>query len=116
MRRGERALVRPHVVTRGRARPSRNTFEMDTQIYAVRDAPPGTAGPEMRRVLRLCSDGATPVAEIAGHLKLPMSVTKVLLGDLLDSGHIVTRSAQHDLEAPDIGLLQDVLDGLRASL
>ncbi|TWF94611.1 DUF742 domain-containing protein [Saccharopolyspora dendranthemae] len=112
----ERALVRPHVVTRGRARPTRNTFEMDTQIYAVREASPGAAGPEMRRVLRLCRDGAMSVAEVAGHLRLPMSVTKVLLGDLLDSGHIVTRSAQHDLQAPDLDLLQNVLDGLRASL
>ncbi|GAB3674817.1 DUF742 domain-containing protein [Saccharopolyspora tripterygii] len=114
--RRERALVRPHVVTRGRARPTRNTFEMDTQIYAVRDASPGAAGPEMRRVLRLCRDDAKSVAEVAGHLRLPMSVTKVLLGDLLDSGHIVTRSAQHDLQAPDLDLLQNVLDGLRASL
>ncbi|MEB3370739.1 DUF742 domain-containing protein [Saccharopolyspora mangrovi] len=116
MKRGERALVRPHVVTRGRTRPSRNTFEMDTQIFAVREASPGTVGPEMRRVLGLCRDGAMSVTEVAGHLALPISVTKVLLGDLLDSGHIVTRSAQRDLEAPRLDLLQDVLDGLRASL
>ena len=89
---------------------------MDTQIFAVREASPGTVGPEMRRVLGLCRDGAKSVAEVAGHLALPISVTKVLLGDLLDSGHIVTRSAQRDLEAPRLDLLQDVLDGLRASL
>ncbi|RRO13726.1 DUF742 domain-containing protein [Saccharopolyspora rhizosphaerae] len=116
MKRAQRSLVRPHVVTRGRARPSRNTFEMDTQIYTIRVASPGAVGPEMRRVLEMCRDGAKSVAEIAGHLALPISVTKVLLGDLLDSGHIVTRTAQRDLEPPRLELLQGVLDGLRASL
>ncbi|MDI2031322.1 DUF742 domain-containing protein [Saccharopolyspora sp. TS4A08] len=116
MKRRESALVRPHVVTGGRARPSRNTFEMDTQIFAVRQASPGTAGPEMRRVLGLCRERPMSVAELSAHLALPLSVTKVLLGDLLDGGHIVTRSAQRDLEAPRLELLQGVLDGLRAGL
>ena len=109
------ALVRPHVVTGGRAHPSRNIFDLVTLVVAVR---PETVGlnPEKRRVLRLCRRGALSVAEVAAHLELPVSVTKVLLADLFDSGHIVTRSAPPAARIPDDHILQEVLDGLRARL
>ena len=45
-----------------------------------------------------------------------MSVTKVLLGDLVDSGHISTRAPIPTAELPETQLLQEVLDGLRARL
>jgi Protein of unknown function (DUF742) len=67
-------------------------------------------------VTELCRGGALSVAEVAGHLEIPVSVTKVLLGDLVDSGHVVARSPIPSAELPDIQLLQEVLDGLRARL
>jgi hypothetical protein len=88
--RRERSLVRPHVVTGGRAHPTRNTFDVVTVVIAAR--------------------------EDTAHLSLPISVTKVLLSDLFDSGHIVTHAVVPRDSRPDIKLLKDVLDGLRARL
>lgn len=113
--RRERALVRPHVVTGGRAHPSRNTFDVVTVVMATRENVAGLS-PEKRRLMELCRGGALSVAEVAAHLSLPISVTKVLLSDLVDSGHIVTHAAVPYTTRPDIKLLKDVLDGLRARL
>jgi hypothetical protein len=110
----ERALVRPHVVTSGRAHPTRNIFDLVTLVIAARRELAGL-NPEQRRVMELCRGGALSVAEVAGHLLLPVSVTKVLLSDLVDSGHIVTRAAREG-DVPDDRLLREVLDGLRARL
>ncbi|MGI8307114.1 DUF742 domain-containing protein [Saccharopolyspora hattusasensis] len=114
-RRREPALVRPHVVTGGRAHPTRNFFDVVTLVTTARNQCNGLT-PEQRRVIRLCRGGALSVAEVAGHLALPVSVTKVLLGDLFDSGHITTRAPQVRPDAPSLELMQEVLDGLRARL
>lgn len=113
--RRDRALVRPHVVTGGRAHPTRNTLDIVTLVTAARGELVGLT-PEQRKVMELCRGGALSVAEVAGHLKLPISVTKVLLSDLMDSGHITTRAPITPDRRPDTQLLQEVLDGLRARL
>jgi hypothetical protein len=121
--RPERALVRPHVVTGGRAHPTRNIFDLVTLIVATSDRVYGLS-PEQRRIVELCQGGTLSVAEIAGHLRLPFSVTKVLLSDLVDHGRITTRapgSAAGSVSGsvfgpPTTQLLQEVLDGLRARL
>lgn len=113
--RRQRALVRLHVVTGGRARPTRNIFDLVTLVMAARSDLTGL-NPEKRRVLELCRGGALSVAEVAGHLSLPVSATKVLLSDLVDSGHIVTRVGGSDGGKDSTRLLQEVLDGLRARL
>lgn len=114
-RRRSRALVRPHVVTGGRAHPSRNIFDLVTLVIAVSDRTSGLS-PEKRRLIELSRGGALSVAEVAGHLGLPVSVTKVLLSDLVDSGHIAIRPPVPAAELPKTRLLQEVLDGLRARL
>lgn len=114
--RRDRGLVRPYVVTDGRAHPTRNTFDLVTLVFAARDLPLTGFSPEKRRVMDLCRGGALSVAEVAGHLALPVSVTKVLLADLVDSGHVSTRPPIPQAQQPDVQLLQEVLDGLRARL
>lgn len=114
-RRRERALVRPHVVTGGRAHPTRNTLDLVTLVSATQRQLHGLT-PEKRRLMELCRGGSLSVAEVAAHLDLPVSVTKVLLSDLVDSGHIAAHAPQPPTVAPDTQLLKDVLDGLRARL
>jgi hypothetical protein len=112
----EQGLVRPYVVTNGRSEPTRNTFDLVTLVSAVPDRPARGLSPEQRRMVELCARGSLSLAEVAAHLRLPVSVAKVLLGDLVDSGHLLTRAAVPRAQLPASQLLQEVLDGLRARL
>jgi hypothetical protein len=115
-RKREQGLVRAYVVTDGRAHPTRNTLDIVTLVNAVTSRPLTGLTPEKRGVMELCRGGALSVAEVAGHLALPISVTKVLISDLIDSGHIISRAAVPQAQLPDAQLLQEVLNGLRARL
>lgn len=85
--------MRSFVLTGGRARPTRNTHVLDviTMVTAVPDRSIAGLLPEQLAMIELCRGGYLSVIEVAGHLGQPLTVTRVLLGDLLDSGHIVTR-------------------------
>ncbi|MCW2898643.1 MAG: hypothetical protein JWO67_908 [Streptosporangiaceae bacterium] len=113
--RHRRALVRPHVVTGGRAHPSRNIFDLVTLLTAARHDLTGLS-PEKRRVMELCHGGSLAVAEVAARLEQPVGVTKVLLSDLVDSGHLMTRAATPSNGLTGRQVLREVLDGLRARI
>lgn len=91
--RRRRDLVRSFVLTGGRAHPTRNTHVLDviTMVTSVPDRSVAGLLPEQLAVVELCRGGYLSVVEVAGHLGQPLTVTRVLLGDLLDAGHIVTR-------------------------
>ncbi|MFE4053945.1 DUF742 domain-containing protein [Streptomyces sp. YIM B13518] len=115
-------LVRPYTITGGRTTAGRDDLTLITLI-TVR-ATPGTdtaAGrpalqPEHRAVLRLCTRRPVAVAEIAAELDLPVSVTKILIGDLIDVGRVRARpplAFAHNGAHPDMTILEAVRDGLR---
>ncbi|HLV73107.1 uncharacterized protein DUF742 [Actinomadura hallensis] len=102
-------LVRPYTVTAGRTHP---TVHLDilTLVVTVRLAP--ALDPEYARALELCRT-PTSVAEVAGQLRLPMAVTKVLLSDLVDRGAMTVQEAQTAADPTDRALLEKLLDGLQ---
>ncbi|WP_405012108.1 DUF742 domain-containing protein [Kitasatospora sp. NBC_01539] len=115
--------VRPYVITGGRSRPSRNVLALESLVSTVPGA--DTAGAELnrehRRILALCGR-LLAVAEISAHLHLPLSVVKVLVGDLWDLGAVhVLPPATAVHRSPDVpraerlptALLEEVLVGLR---
>ncbi|AVH23261.1 DUF742 domain-containing protein [Nocardia cyriacigeorgica] len=103
-------LVRAYVRTRGRSRPTRE-LDLVTLVVAVQKPGPGTS-PDARRVAEVCARGALSIAEIAAYLDLPPSVVKILAADLLDTEHLAIPTPAESL--PEIALLQEVLNGLRA--
>ncbi|CDR08675.1 DUF742 domain-containing protein [Streptomyces iranensis] len=107
-------IVRSFARTGGRTRPSRDEVDLITLIVA---SSPDTARPGLEPehivILRMCTGAPLSVAEIAARLGMTVTVTKVLLGDLLDMRAIRTRAPVELAEAPDIHLLQAVLDGIR---
>jgi uncharacterized protein DUF742 len=122
-------LVRPFTLTGGRTQPVRNIFSLITLITTVEvpdSSDTRSLQPEHRRILRLCTRPLA-VAEIAAHLDIPVSVTTIMLSDLLDAGRISARppiqsysgqsySGQsysgQSYNGPEIALLQKVRDGL----
>lgn len=103
-------LVRAYVRTGGRSRPTRE-LDLVTLVTAAREPAPG-AGPDAVRVLGVCRRGALSLAEVAAYLDLPPSVVKIVAADLLDSGHLVSPTPVEVV--PDVALLEEVLNGLRA--
>ncbi|MFI9507947.1 DUF742 domain-containing protein [Nocardia sp. NPDC052566] len=103
-------LVRAYVRTGGRSRPTRE-LDLVTLVVAAKDPAPGVS-PDARRVIEVCRKGALSIAEIAAYLDLPPSVVKIVVADLLDSETLTTPTPAETL--PDIALLEEVLNGLRA--
>ncbi|HEV7930871.1 MAG TPA: DUF742 domain-containing protein [Actinomadura sp.] len=109
-------LVRAYALTGGRTRPgTREGFEL-IAIIATAATPAYSApglGPEHRAILELCVRPLS-VAEVSAGLHLPLVVTRVLLGDLLDHGFIVVRRPEQERHAFNEHLLREVLHGLEA--
>lgn len=106
-------LVRPYTITGGRTRPRGDDLTLIT-LVVTRDPRQTTARmrPEPAAILDLCRDQPLAVAEIAGRLDLPISVVKVLLGDLIEDALILTR-APVAVDAPDVRIIQRVIEGVR---
>lgn len=107
-------LVRPYVITNGRELSDGDRFELMTLVTAADRQPGAPLAPEKERLLDLCEGGYLSVAEIAGHLGLPIGVVRVLLSDLAEGGYLLTRAPVPPAQLTDVQVLQEVLDGLQA--
>ncbi|MFF4311653.1 DUF742 domain-containing protein [Streptomyces sp. 900105755] len=114
-------LVRPYTITSGRTTPERADLTLITLVTTLPEVTTQAAlavrrmQPEHRTILGLCREPKA-VVEVAAKLGLPVSLTKILIGDLVDSGHMRARSPQPLTRAgglPDMTTLEAVRDGLR---
>jgi hypothetical protein len=104
-------LVRPYAVTGGRTRTDRQELQLITLVVAVgRLRRPDGHGLDLeyRQILQFCE---TPVsiAEISSVLELPLSVVKILVGDLVGWGLLIFREPA----TPDLDVLKAVVHGIR---
>ncbi|MEO5877633.1 MAG: DUF742 domain-containing protein [Streptosporangiaceae bacterium] len=105
---------RLYVVTGGRSTADDTGLDLVTLIVSECEPSPGQQS-EHARILGMCR---TPMAlvEISADLRLPVSVVRILLRDLLDMGRITVRhpaSARSDAQRPDLETLKQVLLGLQ---
>lgn len=111
---------RLYTVTQGRVPGDDDPFDLVSIIVAERDPAPGMQS-EHVRILQMCR---TPMAvvEISAQLRMPVSVVKVLLRDLRDTGGITVRhplpgpspvTSPSGLQLPDRNVLNQVLRGLQ---
>lgn len=110
------SLVRPYTLTAGRT-DSRVSLPLEAPIEAVlSDKPQRWPGNDVRaQICAMC--GSSPsVAEIAARLSLPVGVARVLIGDLVSSGHLQVRTTLSDQSTVDERreLIGRTLRGLRA--
>lgn len=104
-------LVRPYAMTRGRTTSEQPDLTMIALVVArgsISRSEARLVDDEYLQILRLVQN-PTSVAEVAAGLRLPLSVTKILLGDLIDKKWVAFRSAV----SPDIQVLQAVINGIR---
>ncbi|MER5793186.1 DUF742 domain-containing protein [Streptomyces sp. NPDC001980] len=102
---------RLYTITGGRSGTGPDSpFDLVTLVVAESEPAPGMQS-EHAAILRL-AEFPTSVVEIAAELKLPVSITKVLLGDLQAAGRVSARHPYRPaITDPDI--LEQVLVGLR---
>ncbi|MER5730396.1 DUF742 domain-containing protein [Streptomyces sp. NPDC002138] len=113
-------LVRPYAMTGGRTKPGPHGVRFDlialvvVEPGAVDAAEESLLGPEHRALLGLCRSETQSVAELAADADLPVGVVRVLLGDLLEAGHVRVSRPVPPAQLPDERILREVIEGLRA--
>lgn len=103
-----RRLVRPFVVTGGRARPSVDV-RIESLVVSRREVAAGLTA-ERRAVLEACRRPRS-LAELTVAIGQPYGVVAVLAGDLLADGDLELHSGHVD--AMDVSLLERVLAGVQ---
>ncbi|MFF3984914.1 DUF742 domain-containing protein [Streptomyces sp. NPDC001797] len=102
---------RLYTITGGRSGTGPDSpFDLVTLVVAESEPAPGMQS-EHAAILRL-AEFPTSVAEIAAELRLPVSITKILLGDLQAAGRVSARHP-HRPAITDPDILEQVLVGLR---
>jgi hypothetical protein len=108
------SMVRPYTKTGGRTRS-----EYDLAIEALVStsergrSPDAAVRPEHRSICGLCLDTRS-VAEVAAHLRLPLGVARVLIGDMAGMGLVlIHQSGMVVGDRPSIEFMERVLSGLR---
>lgn len=112
------AMVRPYTVTRGRTRPSDgHRIDLMSQVTALHtDDTPALTDHAGARLLALLRHRPRPVVELAADADLPLTVVRVLLGDLAGTGLIRIDAPRPAPAGPasDPALLREIVERLRA--
>ena len=108
--------ARPYTLTGGR---TRSRFELPIEVTVETLLSSGEldwAPGDVRTVIvQLCQDRPS-IAEISCYAALPIGVTRVLVGDLVESGHLRVHATLTDDSSVSERrrLIERTLDGLRA--
>jgi len=105
--------VRPYLLTGGRARPDTG-LEIEAQVLTTGAGEQALERYryEQRDIILLCREPLA-VAEIAARLNLHLGVARVLVGDLVASGHLGTRRPHSGLHR-NTAIIERVIRGLQA--
>ncbi|MEM7323283.1 MAG: DUF742 domain-containing protein [Actinomycetota bacterium] len=104
-------FVRPFLVTTGRTKASIEGLRFETLVQATAKAASDLRF-EAAKIHRLCSD-AIAIAEVSAKLTMPIGTAKVVVGDLIDSGHLVLHQTIDAEQTEDIQLISRLIDGVR---
>jgi hypothetical protein len=109
-------IVPAYLLTRGRTRTRGGGAELPLETLAtVTDLGReryGTLAREHRDILDLCAR-PTSVMEVAAHLRVPLGVARVLVGDLAAADHLVVHLPRQADGPPPAEILERLLEGLR---
>jgi hypothetical protein len=108
------SLMRPYARTKGRTRTDYDlaieTLVSTSERGRAQSSP---ATPEHRSICGLCVE-ARSVAEVAAHLRLPLGVVRVLIGDMAGLGLVLIHDSGMVVgDRPSMEFLERVLSGLR---
>ena len=109
----ERAYaVRPYTLTGGRTRSTTTHLPVEALVQGLVAADSVSTTPERRRILELTSTQYLSVAELSAHIKVPVGVIRVLVGDLSDEGLIRVHGLTSTAHVANLTVLEMVLNGI----
>ena len=115
--RDEDRVVPVYAFTRGRTRPAGQDLPLEAVVTATERATRSGASlqMELRSIVGMCT-GPMSLAEIGAALEVPVGVARVLVGDLVNDGHLVAHlpEATQDDGSPSADILERLLIGLKA--
>jgi hypothetical protein len=105
-------VVRPYTLTGGRTAPKVD-LPMEATLRRQWDGAGEPTDGNLARILDACDKRS--VAEVSAHVHMPIGVVRVLLGDLVEQGHVrvqatLTADSSHDERRE---LIERTLRGLR---
>ena len=107
------SLVRPYARTRGRTRTDYDLAIETLVSTSERGRNAATSTPEHRSICGLCMETRS-VAEVSAHLRIPLGVVRVLIGDMAGLGLVrIHDSGMVAGDRPSMEFLERVLSGLR---
>ncbi|MGH9300677.1 MAG: DUF742 domain-containing protein [Acidimicrobiales bacterium] len=109
-------LVRPYLLTRGKTRATNPELTFETVVVSERAG--GMAGlgsePERRAIVALCQT-PTCLVEVAGRVRIPLGVARVIIAEMIESGHLALQSGGIPEDAStNVIYLERLLSGIRA--
>lgn len=107
--------ARPYTLTAGRTVP-RIELPLEATVEVVADAEQRAVLDDVRTPLvQLCGTRQS-IAELSSYTNMPIGVTRVLVADLVESGHLHVHATLADRAtvAEQRRLIERTLDGLRA--
>lgn len=104
-------FVRPFLVTAGRTQADIEGLAFETLVESIGTTSDGLVF-EPAAVHRLCQT-ATGIAEISAHLSIPITTVKVIVGDLVNSGHVRVYATIDNAEDGDVQLMNRIITGVR---
>ncbi|HEV2784316.1 MAG TPA: DUF742 domain-containing protein [Actinophytocola sp.] len=109
------SLLRPYLLTSGRAQPIDDTLEIEAQVATSRlgEASQSNLTFERKDIVALCRTGSKSVAEVAAILGLHIGVARVLVADLAALGYVIVRRPGIQL-SQDLDMIERVIRGLEA--
>jgi hypothetical protein len=108
------SLVRPYLLTSGRAQPTDDSLEIEAQVVTSQLGATAYRGLafESRDIVTLCRE-AKSIAEVASILGLHIGVARVLVSDLEQLGYVVVQRPGAQL-FEDLALIERVIRGLES--
>lgn len=112
-------VVRPYAMTRGRtSTATRHKLDLIAIVIPEPKADDPShdqmLSPEHMEIVDRCNDSPQSIAELSAGLDLPVGVVRVLVGDLVEDAIVRVTRPVPPAELPDVSILRDVIDGLRA--
>ena len=105
-------VVRPYTLTGGRTAP-KVELPVEATLRTQGSGPAGPVDGNLARILDVCDKRS--VAEVSALVSMPIGVVRVLLGDLIEQGHVLAQATLTATSSKDERreLIERTLRGLR---